>query len=171
MGGKTNLSVQLRRRSSDTLPVPWVRLRSRREPGVWVPLLAIALLLVPLAVVVQTWLSEWLAHLRELAISDASAAEAEAIRVLRLVAWSLCALTAGFSAYLFRYFQLGGREDRLPPSGWWSFGAVRALVGPQVRRVSQFGLVLSLVLLAAAVGLALSVEHLVCLVEAGRLAA
>jgi hypothetical protein len=146
--------------------VPWVPLRSRRDPAFWVPLLATLLLLVPLVLVARCWSSDWIGHLRELA-----AAKAQAVRALRLAAWFLCLLTAGFSAYLFRYFQLGGREGRLPPSGWWSFGAFRILVGPKARRASQLGMMVSLMLFTAAVGFALVVEHLIRLIEAGRLSA
>ena len=74
-------------------------------------------------------------------------------------------------AYLFRYFQLGCREGRLPPSGWWSFGALRAIVGGKAHRMSRFGLVLTVIVLAAAICFGLAVERLIHLIEAGMLTA
>jgi hypothetical protein len=149
----------------------YVKLRSRRDPAFWLPLLLSVVVLAPLVYGTYAWLTSWLEHLEALASSNPEAAQDEAIRILRFCAWSLCAVIVGFCAYLFRYFQLGRREGRLPPSGWWSLGAFRAIVGRKARRMSKFGLVLSGVLLASAIGLALAVEHLIRLIEGGLLAA
>jgi len=149
--------------------MPWVQLRSRRDPSFWVPLLACAVLLVVLAFLANARMSEWARHLRELSAADPAAAKAQAVHVLRIATGSLCLVTIGFCAYLFRYFQLGHREGRLPPSGWWSFGALRAAVGPEARSLSRVGRMLPWLLLAATLGLALAVELLIRLLEAGTL--
>jgi hypothetical protein len=157
-------------RIADIVQVTWIQLRSRRDPAVWAPLLLSVVLLVPLVLGTQLWLSDWMERIRALASSDPAAAQAEALRALRLASWSFCAALAGLSAYLFRYFQLGRREGRLPPSGWWSFGAWRAAVGPTARRMSRIGLALSVVLFAAGIGFALAVEHLMRLIRDGKFA-
>ncbi|UCE85658.1 MAG: hypothetical protein JSU66_15210 [Deltaproteobacteria bacterium] len=94
-----------------------------------------------------------------------------AARALRLSGWAFCAVSAAFSSYLFRYFQLGLRDGRLPPSGWWSLGAYRVAVGPTARRISRFGLVLAGFLFAASVGFALAIENLVRVLLEGPITA
>lgn len=148
-----------------------IQLRSRRDPAFWLPLLVSVVVLSPLVFGAYVWVSNWTESVRALASSDPGAAQGEALRILRLCTWSLGAVMAGFCAYLFRYFQLGRREGRLPPSGWWSLGALRAIVGRKARRVGLFGLVLTGMLLAATIGLALAVEHLIRLIKGGMLAA
>lgn len=149
------------------VPMDYVKLRSRRDPAFWLPLVLSVVVLAPLVFGAYGLLTSLLDNLEALASSDPEAARVEAIRILRLSAWSLCAIMVLFCAYLYRYFQLGRREGRLPPSGWWSLGAFRAMVGRRARRMCQFGLVLSGVLLAAAIGLVLAVEHLIGLIEGG----
>ncbi|MDT8320607.1 MAG: hypothetical protein RQ826_08785 [Xanthomonadales bacterium] len=127
-------------------------------------------MLVPLVFGVYIFLPGWIKELGILASSDPEAARDEAIRRLRLSAWSFCIVMFVFCVYFFRYCQLGRREGRLPPSGWWSLGALRAIVGPKARRMSEVGLVLSAVLLAASIGFGFAVEHLVRLIERGMFA-
>ena len=149
----------------------WIKLRSRRDPAFWAPLLLAVLVLVPLAAWSHLWFSDWIDALRETASFDRETARAEALRTLRLLEWVFCAVSSVFSAFLFRYFQLGLREGRLPPSGWWSFGALRVAVGPTALRMSKFGLVISVVLLTATIGFVLAVECLLRVLLAGKLAA
>ncbi len=149
----------------------WVQLRSRRDPAFWAPLLLAILLLVPSAFWAHLWVSGWLDSLRETASSDPEVARSEALRVLRLLEFAFGAVSSVLSAFLFRYFQLGLRESRLPPSGWWSFGAYRVAVGPTALRMSKFGLVLSVVLLSATIGFVLAVEYLRRVILAGNPAA
>jgi hypothetical protein len=151
--------------------VTWIQLRSRRDPAFWAPLLLAVLVLVPLAFWSRLWVSDWLDGLREIASFDREAARDEALRTLRLLEWAFCAVSSVFSAFLFRYFQLGLRESRLPPSGWWSLGAYRVAVGPTALRMSKFGLVLSLVLLTGTIGFVLAVEYLLRVILAGKLTA
>ena len=149
----------------------WVQIRSRRDPAVWAPLLLAVLVIVPMAFWIHAWASGWLDSLRATASSDPEIARAEALRVLRLLEWVFCGVSFVFSAFLFRYFQLGLREGRLPPSGWWSFGALRVAVGPTALRMSKFGRLLSVVLLTATIGFVLAVEYLLRVILAGKLAA
>jgi hypothetical protein len=119
----------------------------------------------------HAWASGWLDSLRATASSDPEIARVEALRVLRLLEWVFCGVSSVFSAFLFRYFQLGLREERLPPSGWWSIGAYRLAVGSTARRMSKFGLVLSVVLLTAAIGFVLAVEYLIRVILVEKVAA
>jgi hypothetical protein len=151
--------------------VTWIKLRSHSDPAFWAPLLLAILVLVPLAVCFHLWSSEWIDALRETASFDREAARAEALSALRLLAWVFCAISSVFSAFLFRYFQLGLREGRLPPSGWWSFGALRVAVGPTALRMSRFGMVLAVVLLTATIGFVLAVEYLLRVILTQSLAA
>jgi hypothetical protein len=73
----------------------------------------------------------------------------------------MCIFTAAVAAYIFRFCQLGAREGRLPPSGWWSLGAYRARVGDSVQRFAAAGRVLAVVIGLAGVGLGLAVENLI----------
>lgn len=149
----------------------WVQIRSRRDPAFWVPVLASFLVGFLVALAAYASWSEWHDHLRELVTADPEAAAAEAVHMLRCVSWSLCIVLAGFSVFLLRYFQLGHRESRLPPSGWWSLGAYRVAVGPSARWMSRIGLVLSVLLFGAAIGLPLAVEHLLRVLHDGGLVA
>lgn len=158
-------------RTADTIAVPWIQLRPRSDPAFWVPLLLSVLLLVPLGFGAHVWLSHWQDHIRRLASVDPVAAQTQALRALRLGSWSLSLLLAAFSAYLFRFFQLGLQRAQLPPPGWWSFGAFRVAVGPTARRMSRLGLLMTAVLLASSVGLLFAVEHLVRILSDGKLAA
>lgn len=146
--------------AADNFSMSWVQLRSRRDPAFWAPLLLAVLVLLPMAVWVNVWLSGWLSHLRAIASSDPEAARAEALHAIRTLGWTLCAVSSVFSAYLLRYFQLGLREGRLPPPGWWDLGAHRVAVGPTALRLCRLGLSLSVFLLTAAIGFALAVEYL-----------
>ncbi|NIS07159.1 MAG: hypothetical protein GWN21_18285 [Gammaproteobacteria bacterium] len=144
-----------------------IELRSRRDPAFWIPLLLSILLLLGFMLAGEAYLSQWLEHLQELASSDPEAAESEVVRILRPATWLFCLAMFGFCAYLMRYFQLGLREGRIPPSGWWSFGALRAIAGPKARRMSRVGLVVSALLLIATLGLVFAVEHMIRVIEAG----
>lgn len=148
--------------------MPWIQLRSRRDPAVWLPPVLVVVVLVPLAFLIYARMSDWSARVTELADTDPEAAWDQTVQGLRLGSWVMIAVIVGFGAYLFRYFQLGRREARLPPSGrWWSFGAYRALVGPDAQRRSQFGIVIASLLLAVAIGLLVLVELLIRMLDAG----
>jgi hypothetical protein len=139
----------------------WQTIRSRRDPSFWVPV-AVALLLIPmLSLGARFWTQSYLQGLESLHASDPAAATAAAEQGLRRMGEGVCAFALLSSAFLFRYFQLGFREHRLPPAGWWSLGMRRAVVGPGARRLCRVGLALSVLLAAAGVGCFLMVRHLV----------
>ena len=144
----------------------WVQIRARSDPAFWVPLVFCGLFAVILFFAVDAWFSQYLDHLRALASVGSQTATRETVRTVRIATWAFCALMVGFSALMARYFQLGQRQSRLPPAGWWSVGSFRILTGAKVRRMSRLGLLLSAVLLVATVGLALTVERLIRLVGA-----
>ncbi|UCE02034.1 MAG: hypothetical protein JSW67_12335 [Candidatus Latescibacterota bacterium] len=161
------MPFRLTPRTADRSSVTWTPLRSRRDPAFWAPFLVLLLVLAPLTVWGHAWVSAWLDRLRETAVSNPEAARAEAVRGLRLWGAALCAVSIAFSAYLLRYSQLGLRQGRLPPSGWWSLGAYQVAVGPSARRMSRFVRVLALFLLAAALAFLLALEFLLRVLQQG----
>lgn len=147
-----------------------IRLRSPRDPQFWLPLLVSLIVILPLGYFAQAWLEQLVERLEQLAQANPRAALQEAVYWLRRATWAFCVLLAAFSLYLFRFCQLGRREARLPPSGWWSYGALHASVGEKARRMARFGQWISAALLLGSPGLAIAVEYLVRLLLAGEFA-
>jgi hypothetical protein len=143
--------------------VTWIHLRSRRDPAVWLPALLVILLLTAIAAWAHVWMSAWLEAVNETASSDPERAVAEAVQMIRLCEVALCAASVLFGTFLYRFFQLGLREGRLPPSGWWSLGAWRAAVGARALRMSRLGLALALLL---PISTAVTVLLIECLLRA-----
>ena len=102
---------------------------------------------------------ETIGSLRSLADSDASAAQLEAQRWIREIAWSLAALLVVFAALLGRSCQLGLRQQRMPPAGWWSLGAYRVATGSTALRVGRAGLALALLIALLGIAFPLLVER------------
>jgi hypothetical protein len=132
--------------------------------------LLVALVLVAGVAWAQVWFSTWLENLNATAASDPERAVHEAAQIIRLCEVALSASSVVFAAFFYRFFQLGLRESRIPPSGWWSFGAWRARVGPEARRMSQLGLFLPPLLVASAFVTVVVVECLLRRLLDGRLA-
>ena len=145
-----------------------VKLRSPRDPQFWLPLGLSLIVVVALGLYGHARVSDWVEHLEMIAAGDPRAALDEAIYWLRRAALFLCALLALICAFLFRSCQLARREGRLPPSGWWSYGALWATTGDRARRQARIGQWLAGVLLAAAVCLGLAVEYTARLLLAGE---
>ena len=135
-------------------------IRSWRDRGFWLPIACAALLVFVLTWSGDLWTRRYLQGLQELRTSDPASATAAADLGLRVLAWTVCGFALGCAALLARYFQLGLREQRLPPAGWWSLGARKAAVGPGTRALCRFGLGLALVIATAGIG---------CLVAMGNL--
>jgi len=138
----------------------WQTIRSWREPGFWLPMACAVLLVSAIALGGNFWAQHSIEALRQMATTDPAAATAAAQRGLRLLGWVVCGFSLACAMLLGRYFQLGLRELRLPPSGWWSLGAHRVAVGPGAGTLSRFGLGLSALLAAAGVGCLFAVSHL-----------
>src|SRR5262245_4521884 len=138
----------------------WQTIRSWRDPGFWLPLASALLLVLALALGSDLWVRHYIQRLQSLHASDPHAAAAAAERGLRLLGRVVCGFSLVSAALLARYFQLGLREQRLPPSGWWSLGARRAAVGASARSLSVVGLGLSVLLALAGVGCLLAMRHL-----------
>jgi len=113
------------------------------------------------------WARHHLEQIQRLGASDPQAAAAAAERGLRLLGEAVCGFSLVCAALLARYFQLGLREERLPPSGWWSLGARRAAVGAGARALGRFGLGLSALLAAAGVGCLVAVDRLLAALSRG----
>jgi hypothetical protein len=148
-----------------------IQLRSRRDPAVWLPILIVTLVMVALAAWAQSWMSGWMGAVEATADSDPERAIVEATRLIRLCEAALLASSVAFAVFLARFFQLGLREARLPPSGWWSLGAWQAVVGDQAQRMSRLGLGLTLLLLIATAAMVLAIEVLLRAILAGSAAA
>jgi hypothetical protein len=143
----------------------WVQIRSRRDPAVWLPLVAIVVLLVPAAIWTHFWLQARADELVARAAADPVQGLAEAIAFVRNLGIVLAGVTAGLGLALLRYFQLGLQHGRLPPPGWWSLGAFRVAVGDTAHRMARFGRVVAVVLIVASFGVLLAIEHLIDVVE------
>ena len=146
----------------------WIRLRSRRDPAVWLPVCLVLLVLIPLAAWIQVWMSAWVEALNDTASSEPERAVAEAVQMIRLCEVALCVSSVLFAVFLFRFFQLGLRESRLPPSGWWSYGAWRAMVGPKASRMSRFGIAFTLLLPVSAAATVVVIEYLLLALLDGK---
>ena len=138
----------------------WQTIRSWRDRGFWLPLVCALVLILSLALGGDLWVRRYIQELQFLRAADPEAAAVAAERGLRLLGQAVAGFSLACSALFARYFQLGLREQRLPPSGWWSLGTRRAAVGPRVRTLSFFGLGLSALLAAAGVGCLVAVRHL-----------
>lgn len=145
----------------------WIELRSRRDPAVWLPPLLVTVVLGVFAVWAFGELDTWRDGLRESAARDPDLAAARAVDAIRACEVALLAVSLAFGAFLRRFFALGLREARLPPSGWWSFGAWRARVGPAAQRVCRQGLWLAWLLPGSAVLLIVVLELLLRSLAAG----
>ena len=113
-------------------------------------------------------MADLLERLELLAQSDPRAALAEAVVWLRRATLAFCALLVLFCLFLYRSCQLARREGRLPPSGWWSYGALHAITGERARRLARFGQWLAGLLVLASIGFGLAVEHFSGLLLAGE---
>lgn len=145
--------------------MPWVEIRSRRDPAVWLPLLAVLAVLVPLAIATHVWLDARAEELVRAAEQDPARAIREALVFARTLGWVLAAASAAIGATLLHYCQRGLREGRLPPAGWWSLGAFRIAVGDTALRNARVGRIVAVGLIVASLGLGLATEHLLGLME------
>lgn len=143
----------------------WVQIRSRRDPAFWAPLLVTVIITTALFLWAQAYTTEFLETINSNTLSTAQSAS-QLILHLRIVTWSFSAILIILSALNFRYFKTGIQEERLPPTGWWSLGAWRAIVGPRVKRLASLGYAFSLLLFITAFGLAIAVEYF--LLQAGK---
>ena len=139
----------------------WVSIRSRRAPAFWAPLVVALLVVLLLGLCAQLWVTDHIRHLQAFAKSEPKEAGAVAELTLRGLGW----FTGGFcllsSALLVRYFQLGLRQGRVPPHGWWSLGAHRAATGTTAQRVGRVGLWLAILLGLLGIASMFLVNHLI----------
>ncbi len=149
--------------------MPWVQIRSRRDPAFWLPILVILAVLVPLAIGAHFALQARADELVARAATHPERALPEALDFGRAFGWTIAGLTAAIGVALLHYFQLGLRHGRLPPDGWWSLGAFRVAVGETALRIARFGRVIAVLLIAASFGLLLSIERLLDVVERAAL--
>lgn len=107
-------------------------------------------------------------HLKALAKTDPVKAAEVARDVLGSIGIWICGESILFGLFLFRYFQFGLSQGRLPPAGLWSLGASQATVGRRAKQMSRIGLALSLILPVAGVGLLVAIWELISLLEKGN---
>jgi hypothetical protein len=138
----------------------WRIIRSWRDPSFWLPLASAFLLALIAGAAARLWTRAYLDGLEALRASSPPAAAAAAEHGLQVLGQVVCGFSVLSSAVLFRYCQLGLREGRLPPSGWWSLGRRRVAVGSGAQSLCRLGLGLSLLLASAGIGCLLAVRHL-----------
>ena len=136
----------------------WVQIRSRRDPAFWAPLLVTVIITTSLFLWAQAYTTEFFETINSNTLSADQTAN-QLILHVRIVVWSFSAILMIFSALNFRYFKAGIQEGRLPPTGWWSLGAWRAIVRPRVKRMALLGYVVSLLLFITGIGFAIVVEY------------
>ena len=121
-------------------------IRSWRDPGFWVPVACAALAVAAIAALCDQWTRHYLAALDAQAAADPRHAAAAAERGLLAIGATVCGFSLSASLLLARCFQLGLREQRLPPSGWWSLGTLRVAIGPGARTRCRIGLAAAVLL-------------------------
>jgi hypothetical protein len=112
----------------------------RRAIGIRLAVIAGA---VALGLALQQVLGARLAEINALAQSDVIRARAELAGILRVVALGLFGLTGGLGFAMFASGRRALREGRFPPSGAWSFGAMRQVTGPRALRLARLSIALA----------------------------
>jgi len=148
----------------------WVTLRARRDPAFWAPIVGALIAALVFGLVAQLWTADYIRELQVLAKSDPDGARVAAERTLRGLGWFLGGFCLLIAAVFARYFQLGVRQGRLPPGGWWSLGAHRAATGTTAQRIGRVGLWLSVFLAILGIAGSLLVIHLIESLLAARIA-
>jgi hypothetical protein len=148
--------------------MPWIPLRSKRDPAFWVPLVLALLFVLVLGIGAQRWATGHLLDLQAAAERDPRSAAAGAERTLRNLSWTVGGFCLLNAVLLARHCQLGLRQGRLPPRGWWSLGAHRMAVGPTADRLGRVGLLLALVLGLVGIVIMFLFDRLIDSLVAGR---
>jgi hypothetical protein len=147
--------------AADTARMELQTIRSWRDPGFWIPVACAVLVIAALAALCDLETRHYLAGLQAQAAANPQEAASAAEHGLLWIGRFVSGFALAASTLLARCFQLALREQRLPPSGWWSLGALRAVVGPDARTLSAFGLFVSTLLAGAGVGCLLVIQHLI----------
>ena len=138
----------------------WQTIRSWRDPGFVIPVACAALAISGIAALCNAWTHHYLAALDAQAAADPRAAAADAEHALLSIGTAVCGFSFAASLILARGFALALREQRLPPSGWWSLGALRVAVGPDTQLWCRIGLALAALLAIAGAGCLLAILYL-----------
>lgn len=146
------------RKQSRINETDWVRIRSRRDPAFWAPLLLTVLIITPLFMWAHSHTKGFLDTINVNTLSDTKTYN-QLILHVRHIVWPFSVILMVFSALNYRYFKAGAREGQLPPSGWWSLGAWRAITGPRVNKIAPFGYFISFLLFITGIGLVIFVEY------------
>ena len=121
---------------------------SRR--ALWIRLAAIAGA-VALGLALQQVLGARLAEIDALAQSDVIRARAELAGILRVVAVGLFGLTAGLGVAMLLSGRRALAEGSFPPSGAWSFGALRQTTGPRALRLARASIAAAIALILCSI--------------------
>lgn len=136
------------------MSMPIERLVSLREPRVWGVVALVALLALVAAIGLELVVRGILSELGGIPAESADAAALRAaawLTGLAIFAGGLCLAAA---VVFTRAFTRAIHEERLPPSGAWSYGAARIVTGRAAVGLARVGLGLSIVL--GSCGLALA---------------
>jgi len=122
------------------------------KPRSWAIAGATLALAVLLGLALQHVLRTRLDEIQALAGHDVIRARAELAGILRVVAVAVFGSTGALGIAMFASGRRALQEGRFPPSGVWSWGAVRIVTGPRARTMARvaMGLALALVLLSSA---------------------
>ena len=115
----------------------------RRAIGIRLAVIAGA---VALGLALQQVLGARLAEINALAQSDVIRARAELATILRVAAVGVFGLTGGLGVAMFLSGRRALAEGRFPPSGAWSFGAMRQATGPQALKLARLSIALAALL-------------------------
>src|SRR5262245_38124486 len=107
---------------------------ARRSSAAWLPLLFVCALVLGGGLLLQRGVEAEIARLTALAASEPEAARRGAETMLRALVWGTAGFALGCAALFAWMGRLGLREERFPPSGFWSLGAPRVFVGAAARR-------------------------------------
>ena len=132
------------------------RLHSLREPRIWVYFGLSAGLALVAGIGLEFAVRELL---RELSDLDAGSSDAVALRSaawLTGLATFFCVLCACLGASLFQAFRLAVSQQRMPPTGVWSLGAVRIVTGRQAVVLGRIGMGLAIAMGLCGVALGFS---------------
>lgn len=125
----------------ETIPI-----RSRRDPRFWAPFVVVFIVLIPSAILLSEWVTAFSDRLEALTETDPAAAKQLAEEALLTLVMGGGALSCVAGVLLFRFFQLGYAQNRLPPDGLWSLGAYQATVGQRVQLMCRIGMGLAILI-------------------------
>jgi hypothetical protein len=123
---------------------------------------------VALGLALQQLLGARLAEIGALSQTDVIRARAELAGILRVVAVGLFGLTGATGVAMLASGRRALVEERFPPAGIWSWGAVRHATGPRARRLARASIAVAGALVVCSVAGAALTWHIASVLLACR---